>query len=69
MQWSINSTYHEAVKNTPYQALTGNNTRCGLSSKFPEDFIAKISSSFNRKTCQGVIKGRLAKTPFECIKE
>ena len=38
-----------------------------MSSKIPEDLIVKISS-VNRKTCQGVIKGRLAKKQFERIK-
>ena len=63
----MNSTYHEAVKNTPNQALTGNKTRCGLSFKISEDFIAKRSPSINRRH-QGVIKGRLAKNQFECVK-
>ena len=63
----MNSTYHEAVKNTPYQALTGNKTRRRLSFKISEDFIAKRSPSINRRP-QGVIKGRLVKNQFECIK-
>lgn len=50
----MNSTYHE---NTPYQALSSNKPRCGLSSKIPEDFIAKVSPSINDEDLKESLTG------------
>ena len=58
----MNSTYHKAVKNTPYQALSGNKPRFGLSSKIPEDFIAKISPSINEEDLKESLKDSWLKT-------
>ncbi|XP_066984700.1 KRAB-A domain-containing protein 2-like [Macrobrachium rosenbergii] len=49
VQWAMNSSYHEAIKMTPYQALTGNKPRCGLKSNLPDAFISKIWSGIEEE--------------------
>ena len=44
VQWSMNNTYHEAIHMEPYKALTGNKPRCGLATKLPADFLARITT-------------------------
>lgn len=44
VQWAMNSNYNEAIKMAPYQALTGNNPRCGLKSKLPAEFLTNIGT-------------------------
>ncbi|XP_064118942.1 KRAB-A domain-containing protein 2-like [Macrobrachium nipponense] len=58
VQWAMNSSYHEAIKMTPYQALTGNKPRCGLKSNLPDAFISKITSGIEEEL------GRLIKVPL-----
>ncbi|KAI6649664.1 KRAB-A domain-containing protein 2-like [Oopsacas minuta] len=42
VQWSMNTSYHEATGMEPYKAMTGNRPRCGLKSILPTDFLDKI---------------------------
>ncbi|XP_066953249.1 uncharacterized protein [Macrobrachium rosenbergii] len=52
----MNSSYHEAIKMTPYQALTGNKPRCGLKSNLPDAFISKISSGIAEEELERLIE-------------
>ena len=60
IQWSMNSTYYEAVKTLHTRPLLVTSPGVDWNRKnIPEDFIAKISLPSMKKTSQGVVKGRL----------
>jgi hypothetical protein len=42
VQWSMNTTYHEAIKMEPYKALFGVKPKTGLRTLLPSDFLNKI---------------------------
>ncbi|XP_068205420.1 uncharacterized protein [Palaemon carinicauda] len=52
----MNSSYHEEIKMTPYQALNGNKPRCGLKSNLPDAFIRKISSGIEEEELERLIE-------------
>ncbi|XP_066964305.1 uncharacterized protein [Macrobrachium rosenbergii] len=56
VQWAMNSSYHEAIKMTSYQALTGNKPRCGLKSNLPDAFISKILSGIEEEQLERLIE-------------
>ncbi|XP_064093255.1 KRAB-A domain-containing protein 2-like [Macrobrachium nipponense] len=56
VQWAMNSSYHEAIKMTPYQELTCNKPRCGLKSNLPDAFISKISSGIEEEELERLIE-------------
>lgn len=44
VQWALNTTYHEAIKMQPYEAVFGHKARMGLKSKIPREFLEKITN-------------------------
>lgn len=44
VQWALNTTYHEAIKMQPYEAVFGQKARMGLKSKIPQEFLEKITN-------------------------
>jgi len=42
VQWSMNTTYHETIKMTPYEAVFGQKPRVGLGANVPRDFLGKL---------------------------
>jgi hypothetical protein len=42
VQWGVNTTYHEAIKMTPYEAVFGQKARMGLATKVPLEMLEKI---------------------------
>ncbi|KAI6655319.1 hypothetical protein LOD99_2154 [Oopsacas minuta] len=42
VQWSMDTSYHEAIGMESYKAMTGIRPRCGLKSILPTDFLDKI---------------------------
>ena len=49
VQWQMNTIYHSTIRETPYNALFGNNPRCGLTNKIPEHFFLQIGCSDMRE--------------------
>jgi len=49
VQETINSTYHEAIKMSSYEALTGNKPRCGLQSQLPDEFLNKVRTAIDEE--------------------
>jgi len=45
---TINSTYHEAIKMSSYEALTGNKPRCGLQSQLSDEFLNKVRTAIDK---------------------
>ncbi|XP_068209138.1 uncharacterized protein [Palaemon carinicauda] len=56
VKWAMNSSYHESIKMTPYQALTGNKPRCGLKSNLLDAFISKILSGIQEEEVERLIE-------------
>lgn len=44
VQWGVNTTYHEAIKMTPYEAVFGQKARIGLATKVPRELLEKITT-------------------------
>jgi len=42
VQWGVNTTYHEAIKMTPYEAVFGQKPRIGLATKVPRQLVENI---------------------------
>lgn len=57
VQWQLNSSYHEAIKMSPYQAFFGNSPRCGLKSELPEEFLARLSAGMTEEDFEQLVPG------------
>lgn len=44
VQWGINTTYSEAIKMTPYEAVFGQKARMGLATAVPKDLLKGITN-------------------------
>jgi len=42
VQWGVNTTYHEAIKMTPYESVFGQTARIGLATKVPRELLENI---------------------------
>ncbi|XP_029348533.1 uncharacterized protein LOC115035043 [Acyrthosiphon pisum] len=42
VQWGVNTTYHEAIKMTPYEAVFGQKPRMGLATKVLRELLDNI---------------------------
>lgn len=42
VQWGVNTTYHEAIKMTPYESVFGQKARMGLATKVPRELLENI---------------------------
>ena len=67
VQWSINSTYHEAVKTLYTRPLLVTIPGVDGEKKSVKTLLLRYHHP-SMKTSQGVIKGCLARNEFECIK-
>ena len=56
VQWAMNSSYHESIKMSPYQAYTGNLPRCGLRSRLPEEFLSKITPEMDEDELEKLLE-------------
>ena len=54
---------HEAIKMSPYQALTGNKPRCGLKSCLPQEFIKGLSSGIEEENLERLLE--VTQTPAD----
>lgn len=56
VQWTMNSSYHETIKMSPYKALTGNEPRCGLKTRLPDEFLSKISPEMDEDDLEKLLE-------------
>jgi len=42
VQWGMNTSYNEAIKMTPYEAVFSQKARVGLTTNIPKEFLQKI---------------------------
>ena len=55
IQWSLNTTYHEAIKMHPYQAMFGVKPKMGLGTNVPAELLERISSGINEEDLMELI--------------
>ena len=56
VQLYMNTSYREAIRMEPYEALTGNKPRCGLISILPTDLIEKIATGISEEDLEHQIR-------------
>ena len=66
VEWSMNSTYHEAIRMEPYKALTGNKPRCGLKTTLPAQFLSRFTTGVNDEQLEELLNpGTNASADYE----
>lgn len=64
VQWGINTTYHEAIKMTPYEAVFGQKARMGLATKVPPELLKKITSGTFEEDMLGILTDTSQSAPI-----
>ena len=60
VQWSLNTTFHDAIKIIPYKALFGMKPKIGLGTRVPKELLQNIKTGIEEEVLINLLKSKVS---------